>query len=74
MGFLYEYYCPTCSNKNNKETLFYLSASEPPKENPPCPNCGNLKTIRSWNAPFIKFKGNGFYSSDSKRDGDEVDV
>jgi putative FmdB family regulatory protein len=67
---LYEYMCVNCSAKNNNESLFYLNAKEPPKENPSCPVCGNTKTMRGWNAPAVIFKGRGFYSTDNGDKGE----
>jgi putative FmdB family regulatory protein len=57
---IYEYSCSRCRK------IFYLPAKEPPKSNPNCPNCGNEKTVREWNAPPIVFKGKGFYTTDNK--------
>lgn len=62
---IYEYLCTVCSTKENKEVLFNIIASEPPKE-AVCPTCGSSKVMRSWNAPPVIFKAGGFYSSKSE--------
>jgi predicted nucleic acid-binding Zn ribbon protein len=72
---IYGYICVRCTAENREETLFYLTAKEPPKDNPCCPNCGSPKTARKWEPAVVHFRGNGFYSTDrgGKR-GDDLNV
>jgi predicted nucleic acid-binding Zn ribbon protein len=70
---IFEYVCVVCTGKLSEEYIFCLSAKDPPKTNPTCPNCGSSKTIRKWNPTTVHFKGNGFYSSDNKN-GDDLEV
>jgi putative FmdB family regulatory protein len=62
---IYEYLCSRC-----KKT-FYLPAKKPPKTNPDCPICGSKETVREWNAPAVIFRGDGFYTTDSKDKNNE---
>lgn len=60
---IYEYICNSCGKK------FDLMIAEPkPPRKPVCPHCGKENTQREWNAPAVVFKGDGFYSSDNKKD------
>jgi predicted nucleic acid-binding Zn ribbon protein len=73
MSPIFEYICARCTAEKKEEVLFYLTAKEPPQSPPDCPNCGSSKVMRKWNPANIRFKSNGFYSSDNKK-GDDLDV
>jgi putative FmdB family regulatory protein len=69
MGFIYEYTCNECGLE-----FCTLPLKEPPRPNPLCPVCGG-KTSRKWNAPNIKFNGEGFYTTDhGNKKGDDLEV
>lgn len=65
---IYEYICNRCGKE------FCTVTEKPSKQNPACPNCGFLGTVKVWNTPPVIFKTGGFYTSDTKKDGDETDV
>jgi putative FmdB family regulatory protein len=70
---IFEYLCIRCTAEKREEVLFYLTANEPPKVNPDCPNCGSSKTTRKWNPTAVRFRGDGFYST-KNNSGDDLNV
>jgi putative FmdB family regulatory protein len=66
---IYEYQCLEC-----KEYFDIMSLIAEVPVGPMCPHCGSYRAQRIWNAPNIKFKGKGWYSTDNKKDGDNLDV
>jgi putative FmdB family regulatory protein len=73
---IYEYMCNFCNSRKRpeeNEEHFYLVTDKPPEPPPLCPNCGSDRVRRIWTPPTIKYKGKGFYSTDSKH-GDDLNV
>ena len=56
----YEYRCPECGHSFDESESF----DAPPEH--VCPKCGTLAP-RVFGVPYIRFKGTGFYSTDSKK-------
>jgi putative FmdB family regulatory protein len=54
----YEYKCKNCDQ--TVEIVAPLGSKLEHK----CPHCNSKNLKRIWNVPFVKYKGDGFYSSD----------
>jgi len=59
---LYEYVCSTCGQSFEKTLPF-----DTEKPDVQCP-AGHRKVNRIFSAPFVMFKGSGFYSTDHRSD------
>jgi putative FmdB family regulatory protein len=59
----YTFRCRACSKTVDlRLTTDEIETAEPPE----CPRCGEL-TTRLFATPVVRFKGNGFYSTDNRR-------
>jgi len=54
----YEYQCKNCNQ--TVEIVAPLGSKLEYK----CPHCNSKNLKRIWNAPFVKYKGDGFYNND----------
>jgi len=57
----YEYECPGCGDVRTVERKMI-----DPEARYICTNCNRILE-RKWSSPPIRFKGSGFYSTDSKK-------
>jgi putative FmdB family regulatory protein len=59
---IYEYKCEDCQTKFEVSGTFHALLGL----RPICPNCCGNKVKKLISIPFIHYKGQGFYSNDSK--------
>jgi putative FmdB family regulatory protein len=62
---IYGYVCNSCGK--SFDLMLAITESNPPRK-PVCPHCGKDNTQREWNAPAVVFKGDGFYTTDVKKE------